>query len=588
VVSKLQHARARALLATSSLVAVMAAAAVPQALAGACTTTLGPGTVTGCTNAGVLSGINITSATVTSNVLNTGTISPGGINVTNSTLQDGITNFSGTIAGSINLINSIVEPGTNSVGIVVGGAVAGGISLDSASQVTGAQGHTAINISASTFTGGINNAGTISVPFAGMLLNNAIAILNGSIFAGGISNSGTIAGEHDGIVVSGVSNFSGGISNSGKITAFTGIGIAISSATFTGGISNTGVISAPLEGIAVGVAGISVFDSGTITVPSLTAIVFAGGVNTLTLGPGFAISGKVVGSGSDVFQLGGVGSGTFDLSTIGASQQYQGFTTFNVVSGTWTVSNTFSQAQAWNVDGGTLAGTGTLNAVNVNAGGTLAPGVPGSPGGTLNIQGNLVLSTAASYLVNISPSAASRALVTGTATVAGAAQVAVQAGFYAAGTKFTILTANGGVSGTFSSLTTSNGLDVSLSYDADDVFLTVLQSNSLLAQLPPTAPTNIRNVAAAIDGAVAGGATLPAALGSLYGLPAQTLQNDLNQLTGEAGTGAQESGFQMMNSFLSLLFDPFAGGVSGGGGPAMGFAPERAPALPPDKAHAND
>jgi uncharacterized protein with beta-barrel porin domain len=258
-----------------------------------------------------------------------------------------------------------------------------------------------------------------------------------------------------------------------------------------------------------------------------------------------------------------------------------------VVSGTWTVINTFGQAQAWNVNGGTLAGTGTLSSVNDNAGGTLEPGLPGAPGGTLNISGNLVMASAATYIANISPTSASRANITGTASVAGTAQVASQPGVYAAGTKFTILTANGGVSGTFGSLTTSGAISASLSYDADDVFLTV-KSNPLLTQLPPTAPTNIRNVAAAIDGAVAGGATPPAALGSLYGLPAQTLQNDLNQLTGEAGTGAQESGFQMMNSFLSLLFDPFAGAGSGGGGPAMGFAPERAQALPPDIALAYD
>jgi uncharacterized protein with beta-barrel porin domain len=303
------------------------------------------------------------------------------------------------------------------------------------------------------------------------------------------------------------------------------------------------------------------------------------------------INGNVLGPGTDIdiFQLGGNGSGTFDLSTIGNTQQYQAFSTFNVVSGTWTVINTFSQAQAWNVNGGTLAGTGTLNSVNVNAGGTLEPGLPGTAGGALRMSGNLVLASAATYLVNISPTAASRALATGNASVAGTAQVASQSGFYAAGTKLTILTANGGVSGTFGSLTTSSAISASLSYDADDVFLTI-KSNPLLTQLPPTAPINIRNVAAAIDGAVAGGAIPPAGLGNLFGLPAQTLQNDLNQLTGEAGTGAQESGFQMMNSFLSLLFDPFAGGGNGGGGPAMGFAPEhaQAQALPPDIALAYD
>jgi hypothetical protein len=60
--------------------------APPQAQAGAWTTTLGPGNIVGCTNAGMLSGINISNATVTTGVVNTGTISPGGVNLTNKEL----------------------------------------------------------------------------------------------------------------------------------------------------------------------------------------------------------------------------------------------------------------------------------------------------------------------------------------------------------------------------------------------------------------------------------------------------------------------------------------------------------------------
>ena len=410
-------------------------------------------------------------------------------------------------------------------------------------------GATGISISGgSLFVGGITNSGTITANRDGINLFHVVT------FQGGISsNTGTIAAGL-GIAMSGT-YFSGGIVNSGAINAGSSSpGIIVNGiSTFVGGITNTGTITGQVGiDIVGGSAAVSIFDSGIIVGTSGTSINLSGGSsgNTLTLGPGFAINGKVLGSGGDIFQLGGVGSGAFDLSTIGNTKQYQGFTTFNVVGGTWTVSNTFGQAQAWNVNGGTLAGTGTLNTINVNAGGTLAPGVPGSPGGTLNISGNLVMASAATYVASISPTAASRALATGTATVAGTAQVASLSGFYAAGTKLTILTANGGVNGTFGSLVTSNAISASLSYDADDVFLTV-KSNPLQTQLPTNAPTNVRNVAAAIDNAVAGGAIPSAALGSVFGLPAQTIQNDLMQLDGEAGTGAQESGFQMM-SFVSL------------------------------------
>ena len=56
-------------------------------------------------------------------------------------------------------------------------------------------------------------------------------------------------------------------------------------------------------------------------------------------------------SGHNTFQLGGTGSDTFDLNSIGAAAQYRGFTTFDVVGGAWTVSG---GGTGWNVNGGTL------------------------------------------------------------------------------------------------------------------------------------------------------------------------------------------------------------------------------------------
>ena len=83
---------------------------------------------------------------------------------------------------------------------------------------------------------------------------------------------------------------------------------------------------------------VSIFDGGAIIGTGGTAIEFAGSGNTLTLGAGYTISGTVdPQSGNNTFQLGGFGSDTFDLSSIGT--QYKGFTIFNVVGGTWTVSS---------------------------------------------------------------------------------------------------------------------------------------------------------------------------------------------------------------------------------------------------------
>ena len=125
---------------------------------------------------------------------------------------------------------------------------------------------------------------------------------------------------------------------------------------------------------------VSIFDAGTIIGAGGTAIEFTGSGNTLTLGAGYSISGAVDPSGSNTFQLGGSGSDTFDLFTIG--QQFNGFTTFNVVGGTWTVSG---GGLGWNVDSGAMqvAAGAVLAGTTVSSGGTLAVESGGSAAGTL-------------------------------------------------------------------------------------------------------------------------------------------------------------------------------------------------------------
>src|SRR5262249_44581187 len=183
--------------------------------------------------------------------------------------------------------------------------------------------------------------------------------------------------------------------------------------TFTGGIANFGVISGS-AGIEIKTAHpVSIFAAGTIVGTGGTAIPFAASGNTLTLAAGYTISGTAEPSGHNSFALGGTGSGTFDLSLIGT--QFNGFTTFDVVGGTWTVN----RASGWNVNGGvmdvasgtsvsrtTVSGGGVLlvesggfvSSATVKAGGTelFEPGgtmsrVTISKGATLELAGSTVI-----------------------------------------------------------------------------------------------------------------------------------------------------------------------------------------------------
>ncbi len=562
----------------------------------------------------------------TGGISNSGMISAGrtGIFVDNvSTFSRGITN-SGTIsAGEIGIAIANTPP---EISTFLGGVSNSGL-ITAGTGILVGQG-------VSSFFGGITNSGTISdliaghgiyvygvSVFMGPIANSGLIISRGengievvavSTFSGGISNGGTISASGEfgnGIYVDNVSNFSGGISNSGIITA-RNVGIEIgteagSVSTFSGGVTNTGTISAATGIFVAGSGPVSIFDSGTIIGTGGTAVDLTHNApgNTFTLGPGYSITGNVLGhsGGGDTFQLGGSGYGSFDLSWIGPSQRYQNFTTFNVVGGVWNTSGTFDIATplTWSVEGGTLAGASTfgtsLNPVSIvvanggtlEPGGAAMPGTPyGSPGTSMTITGNLTFNPQSSYWVNLNPTTASYANVTGTASLNGTVLGYLTPGSYSGGpngTKYVILDAGAIAPGTsfagFESLNAPGFTGTLTGVGDPQIQLQLVSSLSGTNQ-------NQSNVANAINSYFNNGGTLPADFFPVFGANPGSL---LSQLSGEAGTGAEQASIQMTNEFLQLMLDPFVngrgnapGGAGGGGGPALGFAPDQQASLPPD------
>lgn len=116
---------------------------------------------------------------------------------------------------------------------------------------------------------------------------------------------------------------------------------------------------------------------------------------------------------------------------------------------------------------------------------------PGNSIGTLSINGNYVQAAGSIYEVEINPAGESDLIdITGTATIENQTTVNVvrAPGTYAPGTQYTILTADGGVTGTYSNLTQSISpfLDLALLYDANNVFLQVALSDTPLTLLAVT------------------------------------------------------------------------------------------------------
>ena len=95
--------------------------------------------------------------------------------------------------------------------------------------------------------------------------------------------------------------------------------------------------------------------------------------------------------------------------------------------------------------------------------------------------------------------------------------------------------------------------------DSNTITTCTTTTASASTVLTSSATGNQRAVANSIDTFVRNGGTLPPAFASLLSfLSPSQLQSTFTQLSGESGTGAAQAGTQAMNSFLSLVTNPFA------------------------------
>ncbi|TAJ69136.1 MAG: autotransporter domain-containing protein [Phenylobacterium sp.] len=190
--------------------------------------------------------------------------------------------------------------------------------------------------------------------------------------------------------------------------------------------------------------------------------------------------------------------------------------------------------------GATLSGSGAVGAAALDAGAAIAPG--GDKLGVLTLNGSLSQAAGSVYRVQLDTAAGAsdRLAVTGSATLAGGAVLDVSrvgSAPYSLGDVFTVLHAEGGVTGTYS-LTGDLGpisafLGLRDSYDARNVYLTVAQVRAL--EDAGATPNQV---------AAGGGAdSLPASnpvRGTLVGLPTDaSAQAAFDQISGEPNASAK-------------------------------------------------
>jgi len=451
---------------------------------------------------------------------------------------------------------------------------------------------------ANSYSGGtIVNSGTLQLgevgvagAIRGAVMNNGATLnfinVNTSGLTGVVTNSGNTNFRNDSSAGSALI-----ISNSGGTTTFEGSSSA-GNATVVANSGGTTIFngnsSASNATVITNVGGVTQF-LGTSNGSSARFITNAGGVlSMLGLGPGPNSAGSIEGAGTYalgngvVLQVGGnnlstevsgiitgvggelfkYGSGTLTLS---GANTYTGPTTVNqgrlAVNGSITSNVTVYSL-------GNLGGSGTIFG-NVMNYGTLAPG---NSIGTLTVSGNYTQAPGSTYQVEVNAAGQGDRLnvvgAPGTATInGGTVQVLAQPGNYARNTTYTILNATGGVSGTYSNVTSNFAfLTPSLLYDANNVFLNLYLSSTAFASGAQT--VNQFAVGTALDrgyGAATG--DFANVLGALTGLSTAQGPAALDALSGQNyagfGTANVQGGLAYMNVVGQQM--SLARGGSGGG-----------------------
>ena len=194
-----------------------------------------------------------------------------------------------------------------------------------------------------------------------------------------------------------------------------------------------------------------------------------------------------------------------------------------VDGGLFVVNGSIASAITVN-DGGQLGGSGQLGSLTVT--GSVAPG---NSIGTLSIVGDIGFAVGSEYDVEVLPDGSSDLIAAGGAATIDGGTVNVLAGgtLYNISTDYTILTAGGGVTGTFDSVNSNLAfLTPTLSYGANSVMLNLTRNDVAFAAIGQTA--NQVAVGAAVQSQ--GNSVLG---NQIVNLDAASARNAFDQLSGE-------------------------------------------------------
>ncbi|WP_205599754.1 autotransporter domain-containing protein [Arhodomonas sp. KWT] len=392
----------------------------------------------------------------------------------------------------------------------------------------------------------------------GDITNNARVIFeqgaNGS-YAGDMSGGGSLEKRGAGtLTLTGGNAYAGGTTVSdGRLV----MGSADSLADATAYVVNGGTLDLSGHDLTAssltGTDGTVAVSSATLTVDQVVDTVYAG---------------TITGNGG----LHKAGTGVLTLS---GDSTHTG--TAVVSDGRLVVNGRIPGAKTTVEQGGTLAGSGTVGTTSVADGGTMAPG---NSIGALSVDGDFHIAGGGVYSVETDAAGnGDRLVISGTAALDGRLVIRPGGGGYGVATEYTILTADGGVRGTFNRVdSTLAFLTPEVRYGENDVGLSLLRNDITLSDVART--DNQRAVSRALERQAGRAGGVTPIIGAVYGMNASGARKAYRVLNGVQYTAPQMVALQQAQQFNGVVSARMNGAGMLAPDPGMDMQPSLAGGMP--------